>query len=241
MLEECLAFYRESEDEWEIARSLHNLGNIAYERGDLDLATGLQAEALALWEGMEDTHGVAYVLDSQGKVARARGELELATALLEKALVLWRELGDKRNTAASLLSMGRIVRQDNRGRAAMLLKEALALSREAEDPRIVASLLEGVAGTALVSQPERAAQLLGAAAALRETLGLPVPASEREDHDRAVAATRTALGETAFAAAWATGRTLPAEEAVNEALALVSALVRDSDQVRLLHSAGETS
>ena len=26
MLEECLAFFRESEDGWEIARSLHNLG-----------------------------------------------------------------------------------------------------------------------------------------------------------------------------------------------------------------------
>jgi hypothetical protein len=61
-----------------------------------------------------------------------------------------------------------------------------------------------------------------------------------EDHDRVVAATRTALGETAFAAAWAAGRTLPVEEAVNEALARVSALVRDADQVRLLPSAGET-
>ena len=71
--------------------------------------------------------------------------------------------------------------------------------------------------------------LLGAAAALREESGVPVPASEREDHDRAVAAARTTLGETAFAAAWAAGRALTMEEAVNEALALVSALVRDSD------------
>jgi non-specific serine/threonine protein kinase len=224
MLEECLAFYRESEDEWEIARSLHNLGNIAYERGDLDLATGLQAEALALWEGMEDTHGVAYVLDIQGKVAQARGESELAMALLGKALVLWRELGDQRNAAASLLTMGLVAGQDDLGRAALLLREALALSREAGDPRVVASLLEGVAGTALVSTPQRAAQLLGAAAALREALGIPVPASEREDHDRAVAATRAALGETAFAAAWAAGRGLPMEEAVNEALALADEL-----------------
>ena len=91
-----------------------------------------------------------------------------------------------------------------------------------------------------MSTPEHAARLLGAAAALREALGIPVPASEREDHDRAVAATRTALGETAFAAAWAAGRALPVEEAVNEALQLVNALARDSDQARLLPSAGKT-
>jgi predicted ATPase/class 3 adenylate cyclase len=244
LFEESLASYRAFEAEWEIALMRHNLGEVAYERGDLDLAAARQTEALALWEGLEDTHGVAYVLDSQGRVARARGELDLATALLEKALVLWRELGDQRNAAASLLSLGHVAGQNDRGRAATLFQEALALSRETGDPRLVVSLLEGAAGTALGSQPERAAQLLGAAAALREALGVPVPRSEREDHDHAVAATRTALGETAFAAAWAAGRALPVEEAVNEALALVNlvnALARDSAQARLLHSAGETS
>ena len=198
-LRESLALYRELKAEWEIALVLHNLGDVAYEQGDLDQAAALQAEALTLWEGMEDTHGVAFVLDSQGKVARARGDVDLASALLEKALVRWRELGDKRNAAASLLSLGRIAEQNDPGRAAMLLKEAIALSREAGDPRIVASVLEGIAGTARESRPERAAKMLGAAAALRETLGAPVPASERAEHDRAVAAARGALGESAFA------------------------------------------
>jgi hypothetical protein len=77
-----------------------------------------------------------------------------------------------------------------------------------------------VCGHALVSKPERAARLLGAAAALREVLGAPVPAREREDHDRAVAALRTALGETAFAEDWTAGEALPVEKAVAEALTL---------------------
>jgi len=229
-LRESLALYRELKAEWEIALVLHNLGDVAYEQGDLDHAAALQAEALTLWEGMEDTHGVAFVLDSQGKMAQARGEVDLARALLEKALTRWRELGDKRNAAASLLSLGRIAEQHDPGRAALLLKEAVALSREAGDPRIVASVLEGIAGTARESKPERAAKVLGAAAALRETLGAPVPASERADHDRAVAAARGALGESAFADAGAAGRALPVEEAVNEALALTDELTASPHQ-----------
>jgi hypothetical protein len=101
-----------------------------------------------------------------------------------------------------------------------LLKQALALSQEAGDMLGIARSLEGLAGTALVSKPERAARLLGAAAALREVLGAPVPAREREDHNRAVAALRTALGETAFAEDWTAGEALPVEKAVAEALTL---------------------
>jgi tetratricopeptide (TPR) repeat protein len=181
----------------------------------------LLEEALAIWGSMEDKHGVAYVLHNQGSVAQGQGELERAAALFEQALVLWRELGDKRSAANSLHSLGLVAQQ--RGgvsQSVALFKEALVLSQEAGDRLGVASSLEGLAGTAQGSKPQCAAQLLGAAAALREESGVPVPASEREDQDRAVAATRTTLGDTAFAAAWAAGRTLLMEEAVNEALAL---------------------
>jgi predicted ATPase len=229
-LRESLALYRELKAEWEIALVLHNLGDVAYEQGDLDQAAALQAEALTLWEGMEDTHGVAFVLDSQGKVARARGDVDLASELLEKALARWRELGDKRNAAASLLSLGRIAGQDDFGRTAMMLKEAIALSREAEDPRILASALEGIAATAPEASPERSVRVLGAAAAVRERLGAAVPASERAEHDRAMVATRGALGELAFAAAWAAGRALPLENAVNEALTLADELAASAER-----------
>ena len=223
--EESLARYRELRDEWHVARLLNNLGYAASEAGALNRAAPLLEEALAIWTGMEDRHGVAYVLDNQGRVAQGRGELECAAALFKQALVLWRELGDKRNTADSLQSLGRVVQQrGDVSQGVALFKEALALSQEAGNMLGVASSLEGVAGTVRSSKPERAARLLGAVAALREALGAPVPASEREDHDHSVAATRTALGETAFAAAWAAGRALPVEEAVNEALALADEL-----------------
>jgi hypothetical protein len=66
---------------------------------------------------------------------------------------------------------------------------------------------------------DRAARLLGAAEAMRERLGATVPGLLRKEHDARVAQTRQALGEDAFAAAWAQGRMMSADEAIAYALA----------------------
>jgi hypothetical protein len=65
---------------------------------------------------------------------------------------------------------------------------------------------------------ERAARLFGTAAALREDRGWPLPPVKRAEHDRTVAAAHGALGEEAFAAAWARGHALPLEEAIEDTL-----------------------
>jgi non-specific serine/threonine protein kinase len=64
----------------------------------------------------------------------------------------------------------------------------------------------------------RAARLYGAADALRQAIGAPVPLFERADKASALTATRTALGPARFAAAWAEGQSLSAEDAVKLAL-----------------------
>jgi DNA-binding NarL/FixJ family response regulator len=45
-------------------------------------------------------------------------------------------------------------------------------------------------------------------AALREAIGVPMPPIERAGYERSLAATRSHLGERAFAWAWAEGRTM---------------------------------
>jgi hypothetical protein len=67
-------------------------------------------------------------------------------------------------------------------------------------------------------QPVRAARLFAAAEALRERIGAPLPASERAEHDRAVAAAREALSPDMFRRAWAAGSFLTPEEAVEAVL-----------------------
>jgi len=66
--------------------------------------------------------------------------------------------------------------------------------------------------------PPLAAQLWGAATALREGIGSPRSPIEQEQFDGEVTAIRSALGEAAFAAAFAEGRALTMEEAIAYAL-----------------------
>jgi hypothetical protein len=69
-----------------------------------------------------------------------------------------------------------------------------------------------IRGLAEVVATERrfdvAAVLLGGSEALREQIGAIVPPAERPHHDRVVAATRQALGDTLFLAKWEEGRKL---------------------------------
>jgi DNA-binding NarL/FixJ family response regulator len=59
-----------------------------------------------------------------------------------------------------------------------------------------------------------AAQLLGAAEALRDAIGVPIPPIESAEYERSISAARVHLGERAFAAAWAQGRSMTAEQAL---------------------------
>ena len=77
----------------------------------------------------------------------------------------------------------------------------------------MAADLEGVAEVAAAQKhPLWAARLWGAAAALRETLGAPIPLIDRAAYQAAVAAARTQLCPDRFDAAWAEGRRMTLEQ-----------------------------
>lgn len=79
--------------------------------------------------------------------------------------------------------------------------------------------LEGLAGVA-VTQGEMAhgARLFGAAASLHEFPAAHRDPSERAGYERNVMVARAALGEAAFAAAWAAGGAMTLEETIADAL-----------------------
>jgi non-specific serine/threonine protein kinase len=206
----------------EVARkALTNLGRIATDQGDLERAAALYAESLALARELGDQWGSAIVLGNLGHIALLQGDLEQAAAYLTNGLALERQVGDRNDMAVIRTNLGRVARK--RGDVAQsegLLREALAVAWELRDPGQCVLGLEALAETAgAARQGERAARLLGAAAALRETLGVPQPRSQQAEVEQAVVAARAALGEEAWAAAFASGRTLSLEQAIAEALA----------------------
>jgi predicted ATPase/DNA-binding CsgD family transcriptional regulator len=220
-LQECLALGRTLGDQQLVARALGNLGSVAYERGDLVGTAALYEESLAVFRELGDTQGVTIALSNLGLVATQQGEYGRATALLMESLSLSRELGDEWRIALALANQGEVaLRQGEHGEATARYGEALALFRSLRDPRLIAITLDGLARTAAArGQPARATRLFGAAEAARERIGTLVDAPERPVYDTAVAGVRARLGETAFTAAWAEGRAMSLEQAMDYALA----------------------
>jgi tetratricopeptide (TPR) repeat protein len=155
-----------------------------------------------------------------GTLAHDQGEYEAACAFHQESLAIRREIGNRQGIAASLDNLGNVARVQGEYEAAWALyEECLAIFRELGDRRSIAGSLESLAHLATEqAQPRRAATLIGAAEALREVLGAPLPPNYQEEYDRSVAATRQALDEEAFAAAWEQGRALTWEEAIDFAL-----------------------
>jgi len=80
-------------------------------------------------------------------------------------------------------------------------------------------LIEDYGGLAAAeAQPEKALQLAGFAAALRESIGAPLPPSEQARVDRMIAPAREDLSESVVTAAWETGRAMGLEQAIELAL-----------------------
>jgi len=151
-------------------------------------------------------------------VALRRGDLAQAETHLQPALAVQRESGDRRHIATVLHDLGRLaLAAGDAVTAAGRLCESLTLRKQLGDRQGLAETLEALA-TARLEQPRLAARLLGAAEALRAALGAPVPAIERADLERDLAALRAALGDAEFEAEHAAGRALPVEKAVSLAL-----------------------
>jgi hypothetical protein len=139
-----------------------------------------------------------------------------------QAAELFRELGNEWGYSVALADCGRnSLGLEEWAVAEGWFRHALTiLSRLGAKPRI-AIAAEGLAAALVAKrEDERAAQLFGAVAALRDELRLGFnDAFEEQVHERAVADARAALGEEAFAAAWARGEAAPLEEIVALVLA----------------------
>ncbi|MBI3660878.1 tetratricopeptide repeat protein [Candidatus Acetothermia bacterium] len=111
------------------------------------------------------------------------------------------------------------VNQGDYARARRFHESSLAIRREIGDKSGIAYSLEGLAKVAcLQEQTERAARLFGEMKVLRESIGAPLPPSDRTDYERHLATVRASLSEGAFANAWAQGRAMTLEQAIDYAL-----------------------
>ncbi|HEY3229099.1 MAG TPA: hypothetical protein VGJ87_07750 [Roseiflexaceae bacterium] len=171
----------------------------------------LLEESLAHLRAVEDIFGIAALLSSLGSMAGKQGDDQRARVLLAESLGLFHEVGGKLGVYPTLMEFARIVAAQGQQRA--------ELER--------ATRLYGAAEALEVSMADRQRFLkryldlaYGAAEALEGNMAnFAVLEPDSTTHQRTIAMLLTQLGEAAFAAAWAEGRAMTAEQALAYALA----------------------
>jgi tetratricopeptide (TPR) repeat protein len=217
MYEQTLALRRKVGDLRGVGISLFYLGAMAagYQQ-DYPRAVALYEEALTISRRIGEQQLIAPALNNLAVIADKMGDPARAMALYDECLVQFREQGRLTGVASVLLNMGHIVcAQGDTKHAKELLQESLRLAWQTRRPRTIAYVLETLAEVASAERcASAAASLYGAAAALRESASVAIQPDDSADYDRAVAEVRTALGEDAFAAAWAAGAAMELEEVI---------------------------
>ena len=147
-----------------------------------------------------------------------------ALTLLEESVALFQEAGDRADTAEPLMGLARVaIAEGNLALALQRYQECLAMLHELDYQEFIPACLEGLgAVVAVQGEPAKAAWLWGAAEAKREAMEASMHPVYRDDYDKAVAAARGELGEDAFASAWAEGRAMSLDQAVNNLLKTAS-------------------
>ncbi|HEY6072314.1 MAG TPA: LuxR C-terminal-related transcriptional regulator [Anaerolineales bacterium] len=212
---------RESGDAESLVYCRAVLGHVAVHNGDYDQAAQLFEENLNLCRTLNDEWLLGWPLAHLGDIARDRADFARAAALHAESLAMFRKSGDRLLTAYALRNLGVLaLRRGDCKETAAFCGESLALCRAIGNRWVAEECLMGLAGVAaLTAQYARAARLFAAAEALRTTHGRQRSITDQADFDKRVASTRTALGDSAFAAAWAQGALMPLDEAIEVALA----------------------
>jgi predicted ATPase/DNA-binding CsgD family transcriptional regulator len=223
LIDEGLTLSRALGDKPGVAHSLFLMAHMAIAWGDHARMKVLREEAEALRPELEDRAALAYLLLALGLATRDEGDHEQAEGLFLESVALHRELGDKRGTTMCLSVLGvATLEQGDYERAALHEEEFLRMLRDTKEKVGIVYGLMVMAGVAVLrgEPPARAARLWGAEEALREAIAFPALPYDRAhyDYEGYQTAARSRMDEESFAEAWAEGRTMSPEQALEYAL-----------------------
>jgi predicted ATPase/DNA-binding CsgD family transcriptional regulator len=218
-LEASVALWRELGDKQGLAQALRILGHVMLGQDDPSVARTLGEESVRLFRQCDDAFGLATSLATLGIIALTQEDHAAARVSLEESVAICRESGDDWALSLALRNLGiTALKQGDHERAAALLGESLLALKEPNSTFGLMNVDLLAAAVSIRGDHERATRLFGAAAAAREAVGVSMMPSVLAEYDRGVATARAGLGEAAFDAAWAEGKTMPPERAVQYAL-----------------------
>ena len=223
LMEEALALYRELGDKEGIAAGLTDLGLVAVlgQQDDIPLQAVLE-ELGELKPELENRNTLAYLLMLEGLIALSRDDLEHSVTLHEQSLELFREIHNTQGIITCLGHLGllALILGDYES-APILLWESLRLAWELDYKQSIQHCLYTLACvTACREQPVRAARLWGAVEGMEEAYGahLTPMILSLTNYEGHLSRGRSQLGEEGFAVAWAGGKAMSLEQAIEYAL-----------------------
>lgn len=214
-LAEAIDLAKQAGDYWLVSMGYNDLGGIYLRRKNLEQARANFEESLRHAHQQGDPWVTLYGNDNLAEVAYLQGDLERASHLCEEVLVQASEYGDRQLIAGAFEQLGLIAYQ--RGdliEAAALLSQAVELTRDLGQKQEIPRLLEALAECILEGEPQQATHLAGAAAAMRQEMESARRTEDTQAAIRLEQALRHSLGEAEFTSAWAEGRAMTYEQAM---------------------------
>jgi predicted ATPase/class 3 adenylate cyclase len=173
---------------------------------------------------MGDKARLSFALNALAGHHGEANDLDAAEPLFEEALALAREENDHETVALGCANLARVViERGDAERARVLAAEGATLAREIGSTRAGHDALEVATGLAVLRGDwTRAARFAGAVQAVMDETGLHRSPVDEAAFAAQIAKARAALGDAAFDAAQAMGKSLPYAQSLDEAQAWLS-------------------
>ncbi|MEW5941081.1 MAG: hypothetical protein AB1750_15550, partial [Chloroflexota bacterium] len=208
------------DDRYLTAYAFQALGCSQILRSEFDEAERSFEKCYAIYEALDKTSELAMTVGDLGLAIGYQGDIHRANDLLEHNWSLIERLEDIRTKAHLLLIAGGVkVPLGEWQIATDMLRQCVLLSRQVNNALLIGDALILLAGAANgENMPIRAARLYGASEVVHESIGAIMDPGFRHYYSIFVEQTRTMLDESTFAAAWAEGRKMTMEQAIQYAL-----------------------
>jgi predicted ATPase/class 3 adenylate cyclase len=219
--EEAIALAREVGDKVTLGVALSNMaGVLAITQGDLKMIRPYAEEGIQLLKEARGNWVVAMTVFGFALFTAMQGNYVEARSQFEACIPLFTELRDRHRLAMVHSELAHLERrQGHFAQAKPFYRETIQEWQKIGHRAAIAHELECFAFIAKAQEEDqRAAHLFGAAEILRENINIPMMPTERPEYDREVNDLRANMDEAAFSKAWAEGRALTMEQAIEYAL-----------------------
>jgi predicted ATPase/class 3 adenylate cyclase/DNA-binding CsgD family transcriptional regulator len=215
-IDEAVHLARTTGDRRLIAEVLGRRGSFEIQVGDTDAAFADQQEAITLSRATGDNYRLATALANLGIAEFAAGELGAARAHLQEASTLADSRGYQNLSTGLRENLGFVdLTEADPSNARRQFLDVLDTARiTGVKPYVLGALLGLALAAGADGDPTVAATLHGLADERHEQAGQAFEAIEAELRDRDHAQLRATLGDAAFEAAYARGRTLSQADAI---------------------------